>query len=68
MTTPRRFDNDLRYRPGDHPAQRQLTPVYVLEPVRAALGDIDLDPCTELDNPTSAHRFYTVASEVRDRP
>lgn len=41
--------------------QRQLTPPYVLEPVRAALGgSIELDPCTEPDNPTGAENFYTV--------
>lgn len=56
-----RFSNDLRRRSGDHIMQRQLTPPYVLEPVRAALGgSIGLDPCTEPDNPTGAARFYTV--------
>lgn len=56
-----RFNNDLRYRDGDHEAQRQLTPAYVLEPVRAALGGtIDLDPCTEPDNPTGAEMLWTV--------
>ncbi|MBN9208155.1 MAG: hypothetical protein J0H96_05755 [Microbacterium ginsengisoli] len=56
-----RFSNDLRRRAGDHIMQRQLTPPYVLEPVRAALGgSIALDPCTEPDNPTRAARFYTV--------
>jgi hypothetical protein len=54
-----RFDNALRYRAEDHPNQTQLTPDYVLEPVRAALGGIGLDPCTEPDNPTGAARFYT---------
>src|SRR5690625_4107952 len=61
MSATHRFNNDLRYRSGDHDRQRQLTPPYVLEPVRAALGGtIDLDPCTEPDNPTRAERFYTV--------
>jgi len=55
-----RFNNDLRYRDGEHPNQRQLTPPYVLEPVRLSLGRIGLDPCTEPDNPTRADRFYTV--------
>ncbi len=56
-----RFSNDLRRRGGDHIMQRQLTPPYVLEPVRAALGgSIGLDPCTESDNPTGAETFYTV--------
>ena len=55
-----RFNNDLRYRAGGHEAQRQLTPPYVLEPVRAALGGcIGLDPCTEPDNPTNALSYFT---------
>jgi phage N-6-adenine-methyltransferase len=58
-----RFDNDLRYRDGAHPNQRQLTPPYVLEPVRLALGGIGLDPCTEPDNPTSAETFCTIADD-----
>jgi hypothetical protein len=53
-----RFNNDLRYRAEAHPNQVQLTPSYVLEPVRAALGGIELDPCTEPDNPVGAERFY----------
>ena len=53
-----RFNNALRYRDDMHPAQRQLTPPYVLEPVREALGGvIELDPCTEPDNPTGARSF-----------
>lgn len=59
-----RFNNDLRYRKNDHEAQRQLTPPYVLEPVRAALGhDIDLDPCTEPDNPTYALHYLTAMED-----
>lgn len=53
-----RFDNGLRYRSETDPRQVHLTPGYVLEPVRALLGGIELDPCTELDNPTGASRFY----------
>jgi hypothetical protein len=53
-----RFNNDLRYRDGDHPQQTQLTPSYVLEPVREVLGSIELDPCTLPDNPVGADRFY----------
>lgn len=54
-----RFDNDLRRRPEDHPNQTQLTPDYVLDVVRAALGGtIELDPCTEPDNPVGAQRFF----------
>jgi hypothetical protein len=53
-----RFDNSLRYRAEDHESQCQLTPAYVLEPVRAALGGvIGLDPCTTPDNPVKAERF-----------
>lgn len=58
-----RFSNDLRYREGSHEMQRQLTPPYVLGPVRLALGGIGLDPCTEPDNPTGAERFYTVVDD-----
>lgn len=54
-----RFDNDLRYREADHPQQTQLTPAYVLNPVREALGgEILLDPCSLASNPTGALTFY----------
>ena len=59
MSAAHRFNNTLRYRDDAHPNQRQLTPPYVLEPVREALGGIDLDPCTEPDNPTAAREFIT---------
>jgi hypothetical protein len=52
------FNNGLRYRDADHPAQTQITPGYVLNPVRAALGRIELDPCTTPENPVGAERFY----------
>lgn len=61
-----RFDNDLRYRDGDHPAQTQFTPGYILRCIRhefgtwAGDGEIGLDPCTTEDNPTRAKTFYTV--------
>ena len=59
-----RFSNDVRYRDDAHPNQRQLTPPYVLEPVRLALGGvIHLDPCTEPDNPTGAIEFYTAEGD-----
>lgn len=59
MTAASRFNNELRYRPEDHPAQTALTPGYVLGPVREALGGtIGLDPCTTADNPISAERWY----------
>lgn len=63
-----RFSNDLRYRTGEHPNQRQLTPPYVLEPVREVMGGIDLDPCTEPDNPTGASRFFTVDDDGLAQP
>lgn len=53
-----RFDNAKRRRPDNHVRQSMLTPAYVLEPLRELLGSIDLDPCTEPDNPTRAGRFY----------
>jgi DNA N-6-adenine-methyltransferase Dam len=59
MAARHRFSNALRYRPEDHAAQCQLSPSYVLEPVREALGGfIGLDPCTTPGNPVGAQRFY----------
>jgi hypothetical protein len=53
------MSNDLRYRDENHPSQTQLTPEYVLRPVREALGgQIDLDPCSTADNPTGATSYY----------
>jgi len=43
--------------------QWYLTPAYVLDRVRSDLGGIDLDPCTEPDNPTRARRFYTAKDD-----
>jgi hypothetical protein len=63
-----RFNNDLRYRDDAHPNQRQLTPPYVLEPVREAMGGIELDPCTEPDNPTEAERFFTPPDDGAAEP
>jgi len=63
-----RFNNDLRYRPADHPQQTQLTPPYILNPVRTALGGIELDPCTLPDNPVGAERWYTVADDGLTQP
>lgn len=67
MSAAHRFNNALRYREDAHLNQRQLTPPYVLEPVRQALGGIDLDPCTELDNPTGAREFITPPDDGADR-
>lgn len=63
MSASHRFDNALRYRDGEHPNQTALTPPYVLEPVRETLRGIGLDPCTEPDNPTRAHVFYTAVDD-----
>lgn len=60
MNAAYRFDNDLRRRPEDAAEHVHITPAYVLEPVRAALGGvIDLDPCTTPQNPVGARRFIT---------
>ena len=53
-----RFDNNKRRRAEGHDRQRMLTPAYVLEPLRQVLGSIELDPCTEIDNPVQARIFY----------
>jgi hypothetical protein len=45
-----------------------LTPAYVLEPIRELLGGIDLDPCTEPDNPTGASAFYCLPEDGCSRP
>lgn len=64
MAASTRFRNELRYRPEAHPNQVHLTPAYALEPIRAALcGTIELDPCTEPDNPTCAERFYCLPAD-----
>ncbi len=53
-----RFDNAKRRRPAEHARQAMLTPAYILEPLRTLMGGIDIDPCTEPDNPTQAGIFY----------
>jgi hypothetical protein len=58
-TAAHRFSNEVRYRPEDHPSQIQMTPEYVLGPVRESLGGIiGLDPCTTEANPVGALRYY----------
>lgn len=57
------FDNAKRRRTETHPRQAMLTPDYVLEPVRALLGGIGLDPCTDPDNPTRADHFYCLPND-----
>src|SRR2546429_9638802 len=64
-----RFDNTLRYRDGEHAANTQITPAYVLDPVREALGgEIGLDPCTEPGNPVGADVFYTIVDDGLAQP
>ncbi len=58
-----RFDNAKRRMPDEHNRQRWLTPAYVLEPVREAMGGIELDPCTESDNPTRAVQYYCLPQD-----
>jgi len=58
-----RFNNDLRRRPESHDNQVQLTPPYILEPIKGLLGGIGLDPCTEPNNPTGANRFYAIPDD-----
>jgi hypothetical protein len=58
-----RFDNAKRRRPDHHARQAMLTPSYVLEPIRQLLGRINLDPCTEPDNPTRADSFYCLPAD-----
>jgi len=69
MAASHRFSNALRYRPEDHEAQCQLTPEYVLGPVREALGGtVGLDPCTEPDNPVGAAGFYCLPADGAAQP
>lgn len=58
-----RFDNAKRRRSDEHDRQRMLTPDYVLEPIRSLLNGIDLDPCTEPDNPCKARLFYCLPQD-----
>lgn len=63
-----RFDNEKRRRPDHHARQAMLTPAYVLEPLRDLLGGIELDPCTEPDNPTRAVQFYHLPMDGCELP
>jgi hypothetical protein len=45
-----------------------LTPGYILEPIRSLLGGIDLDPCTEPDNPIRAKTFYCLPDDGATLP
>ena len=57
-----------RYRAGWDRGNVMLTPAGVLEPVRAAMGGIELDPCTEPDNPTRADRWYALPIDGLAQP
>lgn len=64
-----RFDNELRRRPEDHPAQTALTPAYLLDPIRIDLGGaIGLDPCTTPDNPVGALAWYAPPTDGAAEP
>ncbi|GGH93859.1 DNA N-6-adenine-methyltransferase [Arthrobacter liuii] len=64
-----RFNNELRYRSEAHPNQTQFTPAYVLDPIKEALGgSIELDPCTDPDNPVRAERFYAPPLDGAEMP
>ena len=43
------------------------TPEYILDVVRAVLGPIPLDPCTDKSNPTKASSFLTVEDNALQR-
>lgn len=61
---PHRGRNVARWRSGDDRANVLLTPAYILDPVRRALGGaIGLDPCTEPDNPTGAVRYFALPTD-----
>jgi len=68
MKAANRFDNAKRRRPEHHARQAMLTPSYVIEPIRALLCGIGLDPCTEPDNPTQAEKFYCLPSDGCELP
>ena len=53
--------NTARWRPGYSRDNVFLTPPHIIDAVRVAFGGtIELDPCTEPDNPTGAERFYAL--------
>lgn len=68
MIAAHRFDNAKRRRSDDHMRQAMLTPDYVLEPVIRLLDGIELDPCTEPDNPTNATIFYSLPLDGCELP
>lgn len=55
---------DARHRTSSHGGNAWLTPALFVGHIRDAFGGaIDLDPCTEPQNPTGARRFYTAADD-----
>jgi phage N-6-adenine-methyltransferase len=58
-----RFDNALRYRSALDPRQTAISPVYLIAPLIAMLGPIELDPCTIAENPLNAVNFYTAEDD-----
>lgn len=58
------FGNGAQGRKSEDRDNAWLTPTALLPAIRKVLGgQIGLDPCTELDNPTKARRFYTAADD-----
>lgn len=59
---------DAGFRSSEDRANAWLTPQWLIEEVRVAFGGaIDLDPCSEPDNPTRAKRFWTSAHSALKR-
>lgn len=46
---------------------RRFTPRWLIDLVVQALGDIELDPCSEAHNPTGATLFYTAEDDGLSR-
>ena len=47
-----------------HPESCWRTPAWLVERIRGLFGgEINLDPCTDNDNPTKALKFYTPADD-----
>lgn len=63
-----RMSNSLRYRKSDDPKQTYMTPAYALDPIKADMGGIELDPCTIAENPAGAERFFTVEDDGLEQP
>lgn len=48
--------------------QSWRTPEYIFEAVRECMGGIDLDPCTDEDNPVKAGSIYTMDDDGLVQP